>query len=174
MGKAAAEPKEKPEGKKHGNAGLRLVNDPLACGIPSTILRDPRKLRAVQMLADGAATEMTYVEIAELCGVTDRTLLTWRQSEDFQEAILKIARATLKEAIPSMYKTLADLLKSKDLKLRLRAVELATRLTGEMVERSESKVSVVPDAKAILEGLRHEIESLEDHANEDEKQKVKV
>lgn len=31
--------------------------------------------------------QMTYQEIAQRCGISDRTLFNWRQEEDFQSAI---------------------------------------------------------------------------------------
>ena len=151
MGKAAAAIEER---ERHGNSGWK-PGDPDAAHIPAKIAEDPRKMKAVKLLGEGAILEMTYDEIAAECGVAYRTLFDWRQDENFQEAVRNIARATLKDAVPGMYKTLVNLLKSKDPKLRLRAIELATKLTGELVERSESKVSVAPDAKAILEGLRN-------------------
>ena len=148
-------------GQKGIGTGVARPFNPAAFHVPASIRNDERKLKAAIMLGEGAGLEMGFEAVAAECGVSYRTLFDWRQDDDFQEAMAIIMRKSLKDVMPGAYKTLISLLKSKDPKLKLRAAELAFKITGELVERTEVTATVKHDAKSILSGLAREIESME-------------
>jgi hypothetical protein len=132
--------------------------------LPDTIASDPRKLKAVTMIGQGARLSMDWEEIAQEIGVTRRTLFEWRKADDFKEAVLILARESLADAVPVAYARLEGCLRSGDTRSALRAGELILRASGVLVDRVETQATFNPsrpDAKSILESLRHEIEEME-------------
>ena len=140
---------------------MRIV--PRMPRMPPQIENDPRKLKAVEMLAGGARLSMTWIEIAEALGVHRDTLLAWRKDPLFQEAVQIVTMETLRDVVPGIYKCLFNILKGNDNKAALRAAELLLRASGQLVDRVENTTmfNASPDAKSILANLDAEIEALE-------------
>lgn len=155
--------------RKAPATGEVMPRDPAAPHVPPTIARHPKKMKAALMLGQGAGLYQGFKQVAAECGISEDQLYHWRCTPDFQQAVHSIMRQELKDVMPGVYHELVQLLKSKDPKLKLRAAELAFKLTGELVERTESTVSVRQDAKSILAGLRKEIEGLEVEANKSDR-----
>ena len=149
--KAAAAPIATPEKRNMTPAGPPL---------PSEILHDPRKLKAATLLGEGALMDHTLQQVAEMVGITDRTLLTWRNTPAFQDAVIIIARKQLKDAMPTAYKSLLQLAKDSDHKIRLRAIELLFKAGGELIERMEVS-NPKAEARSILAALDAEMKTIE-------------
>jgi len=64
-----------------------------------------KQLKAIEFLAGGG---MTLTEIHKKVPVNHDTLWEWRKNPQFIEAILSRSREILREALPRVYKTLAD------------------------------------------------------------------
>ena len=102
----------------------------------------------------------TLQQVAEMVGITDRTLLTWRNTPAFQDAVIIIARKQLKDAMPTAYKSLLQLAKDSDHKIRLRAIELLFKAGGELIERMEVS-NPKSQARSILAALDAEMKTIE-------------
>jgi hypothetical protein len=132
--------------------------------IPDSIAQDPRKMRAALLIAEGARLDQGWEEIAREAGVTRRALFEWRKDPGFQQAVLILARESIRDSLPMAFKCLGDMLKSGDTRSKLKAAELILRVGGELVERVESTTTLNatnPDAKSILDDLIKEIEAME-------------
>lgn len=132
--------------------------------IPSEIICDPRKLKAVELLGNGARLEMSWEEIAEEAGVSVRSLYTWRRDPAFQEAVTVIMQETLKERIPGVFKKLWGATKDGDLKEAIRAGELLLKAGGVLIDRVA--VDTGGEAQAMLNDLDQELEGIKHQAIE--------
>jgi len=56
--------------------------------------------KAIELLAEGGRT---YIEVSNLVGISNDTLLRWRKDEDFQDAVRKRCRELLKEMEAFLY-----------------------------------------------------------------------
>ena len=59
-----------------------------------------KQLKAIDLLAEGGKT---YIEVAELVGISVDTLRVWRKDPEFQDEVRKTCRNLLKEAEPFLY-----------------------------------------------------------------------
>lgn len=62
-----------------------------------------KKLEAIELLAAGG---LTYVQVAEQVGVTQRTLRKWRKEPEFAAMVLEKSREIIKENLPDIYSVL--------------------------------------------------------------------
>ena len=58
------------------------------------------QIKAIELLAEGGKT---YLEIADIVGVSTETLRLWRGKEEFQEQVRKRCRELLREREPDLY-----------------------------------------------------------------------
>jgi hypothetical protein len=71
--------------------------------------------------------ELSFLAIAKQCGVDRRTLQDWRADPAFQLEVQRQCRAIAGELVPAALARLRRMLKGKDDKHALRAVELVFR-----------------------------------------------
>lgn len=62
-----------------------------------------KKLEAIELLASG---NMSYAQVAETVGVTQKTLRLWRKEPEFGQAVLDKSRDLIKENLPDIYSVL--------------------------------------------------------------------
>lgn len=61
-----------------------------------------KQINAIELLSEGGKT---YIEIADLCGVSVDTVRNWRKDPDFQAEVQNRCRQLLKDAEPFLYKS---------------------------------------------------------------------
>ena len=66
----------------------------------SASLFNENQIKAIELLAEGGKT---YIEVAELVGVSVETLRLWRMKEEFQDQVRKRCRELLREREPDLY-----------------------------------------------------------------------
>ena len=61
-----------------------------------------KQIAAIEYLSLPKRGGMTYAEVAELVGVTERQLYNWRQDEDFMDAVVKRTIRKAAEYLPDI------------------------------------------------------------------------
>lgn len=89
----------------------------------------PRRKKAAELIASG---EYTMLAVAEMCGVSDRTLRKWRKAPEFDEYVQELERATREEA--------KRYLGRQALHAARRLVEISER--GELKDRERLKATI--------------------------------
>ena len=99
---------------------------------------DVKKEQAIELLSLG---QMEYQEIAEVVGVTSKTLREWRYNQDFAEEVQRRALELLKEAVPSIYGVLSRKGKSGDLAAIKILLDQVERATADVVKSAEGSIT---------------------------------
>jgi transposase-like protein len=117
----------------------------------------PEQLRAVDLIVSKGATGARFSEIAETVGVSERTLLRWRQTPEFREEVRK---RTLELNGEHLSKVLESLVK-RAVAGNVRAIELYLKLEGLLKQNSSDQTQPVQKARPTQEELDAEIAKLE-------------
>jgi transposase-like protein len=84
-----------------------------------------KKLEAIELLAAGG---MSFVDVAETVGVTQKTLRQWRKEPEFGQMVLDSSRALIKENMPDIYNVLLSKAKKGDTQALKLWIEHSERL----------------------------------------------
>lgn len=119
----------------------------------------PQQIEAAKLLAepyedDGSFKRMTYAEIAEKVGVTDRTLRTWRSDEAFSKLVNDLADKAMDGFLPRLYRSLKYRV---EVDMSDKAIESALKRMGKLKDTSEVTVMTEDRGDSSIES---EIEAL--------------
>jgi AcrR family transcriptional regulator len=121
------------------------------------------QLAAARLLTD-PDNRMTYQQIAEEVGVSERTLYRWREKEDFAQLIEELSDRIMKTFVSEVDKAVMKSVKNGSVK----AMELAYKRSGKLVDKkeisSEVDVSVSSVGDKSNEELMAELADLEKKA----------
>jgi transcriptional regulator with XRE-family HTH domain len=130
-----------------------------------------QQIEAAKLLAepyedDGTFKRLTYAEIAERVGVTDRTLRNWRQDDAFIQLVNDLADKAMDDFLPRLYRSLKYRI---EVDMSDKAIETALKRMGKLKDTSEVTATIKDERedKAIeseIEALRRALE--EESGNE--------
>ncbi|WP_342540976.1 phBC6A51 family helix-turn-helix protein [Heyndrickxia sp. FSL K6-6286] len=101
----------------------------------------PEQIIAVEWLAQPKCGGKTRKEIAELCGVTDRTLRNWEQKPEFDAAIKNEMRRRNRDRLPELMDSLVDIaLQEKSAAMAKLALQVNGMLTDQVsIEKKQAE-----------------------------------
>jgi AcrR family transcriptional regulator len=102
------------------------------------------QLAAARLLTDPDC-KLTYAQIAEQVGISDRTLYRWREKEDFVDLIEQLSDRIMKTFISEVDKAVMKSVKQGSVK----AMELAYKRSGKLVDKKE----VTSDVDVTVSGV---------------------
>lgn len=135
------------EQQKHG--GCKFMN---LAGLNMKDFHD-KQIIAIELMSLPKRGGLTYKEIAENCGVDEKTLWRWRQDPKFVEAVTKRAIMRLHEDLPEVFQ--ANLKEAK--KGHVRSVDLLYKLLGLLTDKSEVEIK---DTAKDNDEVRNKIEEM--------------
>lgn len=92
-------------------------------------------LLLTQQIVDPDAERLTYAQIAEQCGVDDRTLFRWRTNDaDFQAARKELVDRYADEIVSDAFVALRKQLRTK---ANVKAAEVVLKSRGMLIDRKE-------------------------------------
>lgn len=103
-----------------------------------------QQLVAIEFLIVKRGSNMTYGEIAEVAGVSVKTLERWRKFPDFQNELRRRALETMGEALPQVLKTLTG----KALEGNNKSIELFLKALG--ILKGEYDINTRPGYRKTL------------------------
>lgn len=115
----------------------------------------PQQLQAVTLLSLPKMGGLTYEQIADKVGVTDRTIRNWRNNDKFNEELKRqIVRNTIDD-LPEIMDSLKDHIVKQGNAAMLRTLLQAHSMLTEKVEvSSDNKTGDVDSIRAEIERLK--------------------
>lgn len=121
----------------------------------------PEQIKAATYLAIPDVHKKTLKEIAEECGVTERTICNWKNDDRFRELVHYLAERYMDDFITEVYAALRHrVVKDKSDK----AIELALKRAGKL--RDVQEVNATIEDKRDKEALEAKLRELEERAKE--------
>lgn len=118
-----------------------------------------KQIAAIEYLAAPGRAGMTYGEIAEKVGVTERGLYNWRQDDDFNDALVKRTIRNASEHLPDIMDAVPRHIIDDGNAAMLRTYLQAIGALTERVEiDNKSAQSDMDDIKARIESMRKQDE----------------
>lgn len=127
-----------------------------------------QQLVAIEFLIVKRGSNMTYGEIAEVAGVSVKTLERWRKFPDFQNELRRRALETMGEALPQVLETLTG----KALEGNNKSIELFLKALGILSGDYDINTRPVEEADRSNEALEADIAKLELELAEFEKHQI--
>lgn len=115
----------------------------------------PEQLRAISLLVTKPLTGDTFEAIAGKVGVSVYTLWEWRKKNIFNAELRKQSRAVMESHISESYSELIKIInnpKTHD-RDKLNAIQLLSKLSGELGERHTVEVSTTPSMAELMSRL---------------------
>lgn len=119
-------------------------------------LLSPEQIRAVDLIVSKGATGTRFSEIAETVGVSERTLLRWRQTPEFREEVRK---RTLELNGENLQKVLEALVK-RAVAGNVKAIEVYLKVEG-LLKPNNDQAPPVQNARPSDEELDADIARME-------------
>jgi AcrR family transcriptional regulator len=110
------------------------------------------QLAAARLLTD-PDNRMTYLQIAEEVGVSERTLYRWREKEDFAQLIEELSDRIMKTFISEVDKAVMKSVKNGSVK----AMELAYKRSGKLVDKKEISSEVDVNVSSVGDKSNEEL-----------------
>jgi len=117
-----------------------------------------QQLMAIEMLLIREIKKITYAEIAEACGVSERTLQRWRRLPEFQKEYRRRALEVLGDSLPQVLKVL----EKKALQGSNKSIELYLKTLGMLKSEMDVTARQAPPVdQRSNEAIEREIKELE-------------
>jgi AcrR family transcriptional regulator len=110
------------------------------------------QLAAARLITD-PDVKMTYGQIAEEVGVSERTLYRWREKEDFVSLVEELSDRIMKTFISEVDKAVMKSVKNGSVK----AMELAYKRSGKLVDKKEVTSDVDVTVNAVGDKTNEEL-----------------
>jgi|AGTN01.3.fsa_nt_gi Bacterial regulatory proteins, tetR family. len=129
------------------------------------------QIKAAEIFATNDIHNMTVEQIAEMVGVSVRTIYRWKHDRDFVAYQNEVAEQFMEDFLAEAYLVIKQIARSgKSNRDKLKAVELVLKNRGKLtdVQKVEAKVEDLrtnEDIQADIEQLQKELEEIEGRIN---------
>ena len=91
-----------------------------------------KQLKCIQLLARKEYENFSFDQIAKMVPCSKTSIFKWLEDIDFKNEVAKVSMSLITDLAPTILKTTADLLQSKDDRVRSKGIDVFLKATEKM------------------------------------------